>query len=46
MIPFNKSYFGGEELRYIAEAHAKGQMAGDDRNEDQFGFNTDDDDKR
>ena len=29
MIPFNKPYFGGKELWNIAQAHAKGQMAGD-----------------
>lgn len=28
-IPFNKPYLGGKELGYIAQAHAKGQMAGD-----------------
>lgn len=28
-IPFNKPYLGGKELWYIAQAHAKGQMAGD-----------------
>lgn len=29
MIPFNKPYLGGKELRYIAQAHANGQIAGD-----------------
>lgn len=29
MIPFNKPYLTGKELRFIAEAHAKGQLAGD-----------------
>jgi dTDP-4-amino-4,6-dideoxygalactose transaminase len=29
MIPFNKPYLGGKELWYIAQAHAKGQLAGD-----------------
>ena len=29
MIPFNKPHLGGKELWYIAQAHAKGQMAGD-----------------
>jgi dTDP-4-amino-4,6-dideoxygalactose transaminase len=29
MIPFNKPYLGGKELWNIAQAHAKGQMAGD-----------------
>jgi dTDP-4-amino-4,6-dideoxygalactose transaminase len=28
-IPYNKPYLGGKELWYIAQAHAKGQMAGD-----------------
>ena len=28
-IPFNKPYLGGKELWYIAQAHTKGQMAGD-----------------
>lgn len=28
-IPFNKPYVGGKELWNIAQAHAKGQMAGD-----------------
>jgi len=28
-IPFNKPYLGGKELWYIAQAHARGQMAGD-----------------
>jgi dTDP-4-amino-4,6-dideoxygalactose transaminase len=28
-IPFNKPYLGGRELWYIAQAHTKGQMAGD-----------------
>lgn len=28
-IPFNKPYLGGKELWNIAQAHAKGQMAGD-----------------
>lgn len=27
--PFNKPYFTGKELGYIAEAHARGQLAGD-----------------
>jgi dTDP-4-amino-4,6-dideoxygalactose transaminase len=27
-IPFNKPYVGGKELWYIAQAHAKGQLAG------------------
>lgn len=29
MIPFNKPYLTGNELKYIAEAHARGQLAGD-----------------
>jgi len=29
MIPFNKPYMTGKELSYIAEAHAKGHLAGD-----------------
>lgn len=29
MIPFNKPYLTGKELHFIAEAHAKGQLAGD-----------------
>ncbi len=29
LIPFNKPYLGGKELWYIAQAHARGQMAGD-----------------
>lgn len=29
MIPFNKPYLCGKELVYIAQAHAKGQLAGD-----------------
>jgi dTDP-4-amino-4,6-dideoxygalactose transaminase len=29
MIPFNKPYLCGNELGYIAQAHAKGQLAGD-----------------
>jgi dTDP-4-amino-4,6-dideoxygalactose transaminase len=29
MIPFNKPYLTGKELHYIAEAHARGQLAGD-----------------
>ena len=29
MIPFNKPYLTGKELRYISEAHARGQLAGD-----------------
>ncbi|QVL50076.1 MAG: dTDP-4-amino-4,6-dideoxygalactose transaminase [Thiocapsa sp.] len=29
MIPFNKPHLGGKELWYIAQSHAKGQMAGD-----------------
>lgn len=28
-IPFNKPYITGHELKYIAQAHAKGQLAGD-----------------
>lgn len=28
-IPFNKPYMTGDELRYIAEAHLNGQLAGD-----------------
>ncbi|MCB1599724.1 MAG: dTDP-4-amino-4,6-dideoxygalactose transaminase [Xanthomonadales bacterium] len=28
-IPFNKPYLGGKELWYIAQAHTKGQLAGD-----------------
>lgn len=28
-IPFNKPYMTGRELHYIAEAHARGQLAGD-----------------
>jgi len=28
MIPFNKPYMTGNELRYIAEAHANGHLAG------------------
>jgi dTDP-4-amino-4,6-dideoxygalactose transaminase len=28
-IPFNKPYMTGKELSYIAEAHAKGHLAGD-----------------
>jgi dTDP-4-amino-4,6-dideoxygalactose transaminase len=28
-IPFNKPYLGGKELWYIAQAHSRGQMAGD-----------------
>lgn len=28
-IPFNKPYLTGKELGYIAEAHARGQLAGD-----------------
>ncbi|NCC30513.1 MAG: dTDP-4-amino-4,6-dideoxygalactose transaminase [Chloroflexia bacterium] len=28
-IPFNKPHLGGKELWYIAQSHAKGQMAGD-----------------
>jgi dTDP-4-amino-4,6-dideoxygalactose transaminase len=28
-IPFNRPYLGGKELWYIAQSHAKGQMAGD-----------------
>lgn len=28
-IPFNKPYLTGKELHYIAEAHARGQLAGD-----------------
>jgi dTDP-4-amino-4,6-dideoxygalactose transaminase len=28
-IPFNKPHLGGKELWYIAQAHAKGQLAGD-----------------
>jgi dTDP-4-amino-4,6-dideoxygalactose transaminase len=29
MIPFNKPYLTGKELKYIAQAHARGQLAGD-----------------
>ncbi len=29
MIPFNKPYLTGKELNYVAEAHARGQLAGD-----------------
>ena len=29
MIPFNKPYLTGKELKYISEAHARGQLAGD-----------------
>lgn len=29
MIPFNKPYMTGKELWYIAQAHAKGHLAGD-----------------
>lgn len=29
VIPFNKPYLGGKELHYIAQAHARGQLAGD-----------------
>ena len=29
MIPFNKPYLTGQELHYIAEAHGRGQLAGD-----------------
>jgi len=29
MIPFNKPHITGKELWYIAQAHAKGQLAGD-----------------
>ena len=29
MIPFNKPYMTGKELEYIAQAHAKGHLAGD-----------------
>jgi len=28
-IPFNKPYMTGRELRYIAQAHTNGQLAGD-----------------
>jgi dTDP-4-amino-4,6-dideoxygalactose transaminase len=28
-IPFNKPHLCGKELWYIAQAHAKGQLAGD-----------------
>lgn len=28
-IPFNKPHLGGKELWYVAQTHAKGQMAGD-----------------
>lgn len=28
-IPFNKPYLTGKELHYVAEAHARGQLAGD-----------------
>ena len=30
-IPFNKPHLCGNELKYIAEAHATGQLAGDGR---------------
>lgn len=29
MIPFNKPYLTGNELKYISEAHVRGQLAGD-----------------
>jgi len=29
IIPFNKPYLTGKELHYIAEAHTRGQLAGD-----------------
>ena len=29
LIPFNKPYMTGKELWYIAQAHAKGHLAGD-----------------
>ncbi len=29
MIPFNKPYLTGNELKYIAQAHGKGHLAGD-----------------
>lgn len=29
MIPFNKPYLTGKELKHISEAHARGQLAGD-----------------
>ena len=29
IIPFNKPHLGGKELWYIAQAHARGQLAGD-----------------
>lgn len=29
MIPFNKPYLTGDELKYISEAHERGQLAGD-----------------
>ncbi len=29
LVPFNKPYLVGKELLYIAQAHAKGQLAGD-----------------
>jgi dTDP-4-amino-4,6-dideoxygalactose transaminase len=29
LIPFNKPYRSGRELRYVSEAHANGQLAGD-----------------
>ncbi len=29
MIPFNKPYLTGKELHYIADAHQRGQLAGD-----------------
>lgn len=29
MIPFNKPHFTGKELHYIADAHARSQLAGD-----------------
>lgn len=28
MVPFNRPFLTGKEFRYIAEAHAKGQLAG------------------
>ncbi|MCX7846944.1 MAG: dTDP-4-amino-4,6-dideoxygalactose transaminase [bacterium] len=29
MIPFNKPYLTGNEIRYITDAHARGQLSGD-----------------
>ena len=28
-IPFNKPYLTGKELHYVADAHSRGQLAGD-----------------